>query len=175
MGSLTPVKGHPTLLRAVAALAGQGFDVRLDLVGVDAWDGYIHRLARELGVDERVTFHGHLPQRSAVAVVRDAHLMVMPSHHEAGPVAVREAAAVGVPTVGSAVGHVREWAPDAAVAVPPGVPETLARAVASLLSNDERRLELAWAAQQRSLAEDADWTAARFEELYAEAVDRGRR
>ena len=97
--------------------------------------------------------------------------MVLPSRHEAGPVAVREAAAVGVPAVGSAVGHVREWAPEAAVAVPPGEPETLARAVADLLRDDGRRMDLARSAQERSLREDADWTAARFEELYREMED----
>lgn len=171
VGSLTPVKDQPTLLEAVGLLTREGFDIRLDLVGEDAWGGSVQRLARELGIDRRVAFRGYLPQRSAVAVVREADLMVLPSRHEAGPVAMREAAAVGVPAVGSAVGHIREWAPDAAVAVPPGEPETLARAVADLLRDDGRRMDLARSAQERSLREDADWTAGRFEELYRETVD----
>ena len=170
VGSLTPVKDQPTLLRALAALTREGIDARLDLVGEDAWGGHVQRVARELGVDDRVVFHGFLPQDRAVPVVRGADLMVLASRHEGAPVAVREAAAVGVPTVGSAVGHVRDWAPAAAVAVPPGDPEALARAVAGLLSDEDRRLDIAREAQERSVREDADWTAARFEDLYEEAV-----
>ena len=52
--------------------------------------------------------------------MREAHVSVISSRHEAGPVVALEAAAVGVPTVGTAVGHIAEWAPDAALAVPVG-------------------------------------------------------
>lgn len=173
VGSLTPVKGHPTLLEALAVLARDGVDAHLDLVGVDAWGGHLQRLARELGVDHRTTFHGFLTNEQTVPVVRSADLMVVSSWYEGGPVVLREAAAVGVPTVGSAVGHVAEWAPEAAVAVPPGDAGALAVAIAGLLDDDARRLALARAAQERSLREDADWTAARFEEIYEEVVRRG--
>ncbi len=37
--------------------------------------------------------------------------MIISSRHEAGPLAVLEAAVKGVPTVGTAVGHIAEWAP----------------------------------------------------------------
>jgi len=101
--------------------------------------------------------------------------MVVSSRHEAGPVAMLEAAAVGVPTVGTAVGHVRDWAPDAAVAVPVGDAAALAGAIAELLRDDARRLAIARRAQELALREDADWTCARIEELYAELVPRPER
>jgi glycosyltransferase involved in cell wall biosynthesis len=94
------------------------------------------------------------------------------SRHEAGPLAVLEAAVAGVPTVGTAVGHIAEWSPDAAVAVPVGDAASLARETASLLGDDRRRLALALEAQRRALAQDADWTARRFEELYEEVARR---
>jgi glycosyltransferase involved in cell wall biosynthesis len=87
---------------------------------------------------------------------------------------VLEAAVAGVPTVGTAVGHVAEWAPHAALAVPLRNPEALARATLTLLGDEERRLTLAREAQRRALAHDADWTARRFESLYDEIVSGAR-
>lgn len=175
VGSLTPVKDHGTMLRAVALLAHRGREVHVDVVGEDTSGGSVPRLARALGVDGRVTFHGFLTQERTVPVVRSADLMLVTSRHEAGPVAMLEAAAVGVPTVGTPVGHLRDWAPQGAATVPPGDAEGLAEAVAGLLDDDARRLSMARWAQAAALAEDADWTCARFQELYAEVIGESRR
>jgi len=58
----------------------------------------------------------------------------------------------------------------AAARVPPDDPVALARMVAAFLDDEEARLEMARRAQQRALAEDADWTAAQFEELLRRTV-----
>jgi len=162
------------LLRAAAVLAREGWDFELHLVGEDTWDGTVQRLARDLGLQDRCRFHGFLPQRRLAPLVAQADLMIVSSRHEAGPVAMLEAAALGVPTVGTAVGHVQDLAPQAAVAVPVGDAESLAREVAALLADDQRRLALARRAQEFALREDADWTAAQFERLYADVVPAGR-
>jgi glycosyltransferase involved in cell wall biosynthesis len=154
----------------MARLVAEGRDVQLDLVGEDAYGGAIQRYAAELGLTQRVTFHGFLPQRLVVPVVRGADLMVVSSRHEAGPVALLEAAIVGVPTVGTDVGQVRDFAPDAAIGVEVGNPVALARGIGGLLDDEPRRITLATRAQQRALNEDADWTCARFEELYADVI-----
>jgi glycosyltransferase involved in cell wall biosynthesis len=173
VGSLTPVKDHHTLLGALARLLAAGTPVRLDLVGEDTSRGVVQARARELGIDHHVAFHGFLPQSQVVPVVRAADLMVVSSRHEAGPVAMLEAAAVGVPTVGTDIGHVRDFAPDAAVAVPPGDAQALARAIGDVLRDDDRRLSLARRAQAIAVREDADWTCARVEELYDEMTGHG--
>ncbi len=170
IGNLTPVKDHGTLLRAVAQLIRNGRRVDVDLIGEDTSSGSVPRMAEQLGIAEHVTFHGFLPQRQAVPVVRNADLMAVTSRHEGGPLAMLEAAALGVPTVGTCVGLVHDWAPDAAVAVPVGDAVSLALAIDALLSDDARRLSIAQRAQQRALRQDADWTCARFEQLYAELV-----
>ena len=74
----------------------------------------------------------------------------------------------GVPTVGTAVGHLCDWAPDAAVAVEIGDYKALAHETAALLDDEDRRLRLAAAAQQGATREDADWTAARVLAIYDE-------
>ena len=170
VGSLTPVKDHTTLLRAIAEVARHGRALHLDLVGVDVSGGAVPRLAQELGIADRVTFHGVLPQASLVPIVRAADLMIVASRHEAGPVAFLEAAAVGVPSVGTAVGHLRDLAPQGAIVVDIGDEKSLAREIEHLLSDDARRLAIARHAQRFALSEDADWTCARFEELYSELM-----
>ena len=95
-------------------------------------------------------------------------LLLVTSRHEAGPLVLLEAAVAGVPTVGTAVGHLTEWAPDAAVAVPVGDSAALASETAALLRNEERRLTIAAAAHARALREDADFTARATAALYGE-------
>lgn len=172
VGSLNRVKDQATLLRAARRIADAGVDFTLDMVGADTLGGDIQRLADELGLAGRTRFHGFLPQERLVDVVSDAHLMLISSLHEAGPVAAAEAAMLGVPTVGTAVGQLREWAPDSAVVVPVGADEALAAAAVRVLSDDEARLRIGAAAQTRALAEDADWSAARMSALYREMAAR---
>jgi len=102
--------------------------------------------------------------------MQESDLLVHTSRHEAGPMAVLEAAVAGVPAVGTDVGHVNEWAPDAAVAVPVGDACALADAVASLLDDEPRRLAIAREAQARATGIDADFTATSFERLYDEML-----
>ena len=166
VASLNKVKDQTTLLRAMALLASSQVDFELDVVGEDTLDGETQALTHELGLENRVRFRGFLTQRQLLPVIRAADVLVMSSRHEAGPFVLLEAAAQGVPTVGTAVGHIAEWAPAATVAVPVGDAAALAQAVRELLQSEELRLRIAREAQRRALQEDADHTAVRFEALY---------
>lgn len=166
VGSLNEVKDQATLLRAARRMADAGLDFTLDIVGEDTLNGELQRLANELAIAERTRFHGFLTQARLKPLVSEAHLMLVSSLHEAGPVAAAEAAMVGVPTVGTAVGQLREWAPDSAAVAPIGDDGELAAAALRLLRDDGKRLRIAAAAQTRVLAEDADWSAATISALY---------
>jgi glycosyltransferase involved in cell wall biosynthesis len=165
--SLNRVKDQPTLLRALASLAESGLEFQMDIVGEDTLKGEIQQMSRHLGLSARVRFLGFLPQRDVLAVVEAAHLMIISSLHEAGPLAVLEAGTLGVPTVGTAVGHIKEWAPHAAVSVPVADPTALARATAALLVDEEQRLRMGHEAMRRATHEDADYTARAFQTMYA--------
>ena len=91
--------------------------------------------------------------------------------HEAGPVVALEAAASGVPTVGTYVGHIADWAPNLAWSVPVGDSDALADATIEALQNGRYRSEVGLAAQEWARDHDADWTASRFETLYKTLVD----
>jgi glycosyltransferase involved in cell wall biosynthesis len=166
VASLNRVKDQPTLLRALAALAREGVDFRMDIVGVDTLHGQLQALAGELGIAQRLRFLGFKTQRELRPIMEAADLLVMSSRHEAGPLVLLEAAVVGVPTVGTAVGHIAEWSPLAALAVPTGDWEELAEAIRCVLDDEALRLQLATRAQRKALLEDADATARTFEGLY---------
>lgn len=167
VASLNRVKDQTTLLRALASLMGSGLNFEMKVVGEDTLGGEIQAMSAKLGLAERVEFLGFLPQRRLRPVVEAADLMILSSRHEAGPLAMLEAAVVGVPTVGTAVGHIREWSPAAAACVPVGDSARLADTIGQLLEDEDLRLRLAREALRRATREDADYTAERFQSLYA--------
>jgi len=174
VASLNRVKDQRTLLHALAILADAGLPFEIDIVGVDTLDGAIQRLAAQLGLQDHVRFLGFRTQRELRPLMAAADLLVMSSLHEAGPLVLLEAAVLGVPTVGTAVGHLVEWAPSAALAVPVGDAAGLADAIGRVLADEALRLRLAGEAQYRALHEDADATARAFEALYARILSAAR-
>lgn len=170
VASLNRVKDQTTLLHALVHLAKTGIEFEMDIVGTDTLQGAMTELFREHGLERCTRFLGFKTQRELRPIVESADLLVMSSRHEAGPFVLIEAAAAGVPTVGTAVGHIVEWAPSAALAVPVGNPERLADAIHTLLADEARRMCIARAAQCRALSEDADYTARTFESLYQRLI-----
>jgi glycosyltransferase involved in cell wall biosynthesis len=170
--SLNRIKDQSTLLRALALLSESGTNFEMDIVGEDTLQGEIQALAVQLGLSQKVRFHGFLPQRQLLPLVEQAHLMIISSRHEAGPLAVLEAGVKGVPTVGTAVGHIAEWAPHAAASVPVGDSAALARMTAEVMSDEDRRLRIAREAVRRATQEDANYTARSFQAIYASLVAR---
>ena len=166
VASLNRVKDQATLLRALVALASAGIDFEMTVVGEDTLGGQIHALTNTLGLADRVTFRGFLPQQLLRPLFECADLMVISSRHETGPVVVLEAAVAGVPTVGTDVGHISEWAPAAAAAVPVGDWQALAEEMRALLTDEDRRFRMAREAFQLGVAENADRTAQDFQALY---------
>jgi glycosyltransferase involved in cell wall biosynthesis len=170
VASLNRVKDQATLLRALASLAGSGVSFEMNIVGDDTLRGEMQALAATLGLSDRVRFRGFLPQRELRPLIEAADLMLLSSRHETGPLAMLEAAVAGVPTVGTAVGHLHEWSPDAAVTVAVGDWRRLAQAIAGMLDDEELRLRIAREALKRAVREDAEHTAERFQALYVSLI-----
>ena len=166
VGTLNRVKDQTTLLYAAKRLQSEGIAFRLDIAGADLLDGEIQRLADTLDLSRQVRFHGFVPHSRLRPMMENADLLLVSSLHEADPIVCLEAAVAGVPTVGTAVGHLKTWMPDAARVAPPKDSRALAAQVAALLDDDSLRLSIASAAQEHALREDADWSAHRVLELY---------
>lgn len=170
VASLNRVKDQPTLLRAMSLLAPD-VQWQLDIVGEDTLSGRMQRLARDLQLGDRVRFHGFLTQRQLYPLMARAHINLITSMHEAGPLVVMEAAIAGIPSVGTSVGHIAGWAPHAASAVKIADANGLANAIANLYRDESLRQRIAREAQTRAVAENADVTAQRFFDLYRSMCD----
>jgi glycosyltransferase involved in cell wall biosynthesis len=171
VADISPVKDQETLLLAAAALKTRGVSFVLDIIGKDTFDGRTAQRARELGLAQCVNFHGFLPQTALKDWMDASDLLVMSSRHEAGPIVALEAAVSGVPTVGTHVGLLADWAPAAACTVEAGDSSGLALAIADLLSNEAERLRLVAEAQKRAIAGNADVTTRRIRDLYLSVVE----
>jgi glycosyltransferase involved in cell wall biosynthesis len=109
VGSLEQLYKAPDLLiRAVAACAQDGRDVRLRIVGDGARRRQLESLASAAGVENRVCFVGQLPSTAVRAELDQADLFVLPSRTEGLPRAMIEAMARGLPCIGSDIGGIPE-------------------------------------------------------------------
>jgi glycosyltransferase involved in cell wall biosynthesis len=144
LGNLLARKGLPDLLNALATPHVTAMGWRLVIAGGgDA--APLHRLAQILNIDARVNFAGWLDRAATDVALANADVLVLPSHHEALPLVLLEAAALGVPVITTPVGAIPELFRDgeSALFVTPGDRFALAAALHRLLTDPECRVRLA--------------------------------
>lgn len=147
VGSLVPVKDQDTLFRAMARVQDALPGVHLHLLGDGPLRAHLTERVRSLGLTPSVTFHGHVNRGELGPYYRSADVLVISSRHEAQSVVTLEAALCQTPIVGTAVGLVTDFAPEAAIAVPIGDDRALAGAICAAVHRETGR-KLAAAAQQ---------------------------
>ena len=111
---VVPIKGLLDLISTVHILVKRGVTgFHLDLLGpTDHTPDYYTACqykARELQVEEYLTFHGTVDVR---AMLGDFDLLVLPSYNEGQPIVVLEAMTAGIPTVGTEVGGMAQLISD---------------------------------------------------------------
>ena len=145
VASLQEYKGHRHLLDALA-LGGAKLDrVELDLAGRGELRAALERQAAELGLGERVRFHGALTEPEVAALLERAHAFVLPSivlpsgFMEGIPVSLMEAMACGVPVIATRISGIPELVRDGETGVlaEPGDAAGLAAAIEGLLAEGE--------------------------------------
>ena len=171
VASLSRVKNQRLLIDALARIA-PAIDADLDLVGEDTLGGELQRHAAATGVGARVRFHGFTTRDALAPFYAAADIYIQSSLHEAAGVSVLEAAAAGVPVIGTRAGYVADWAPDRAIAIDNPTADAMAGAIAALHGDPTRGHAMAARARAWALERDATWVAARFDSLYRETAAR---
>lgn len=147
---LVPQKGLELLLNAVPFLLRDFPGLEVRVVGDGPEKARLMNLAKRLGVDSAVRLYGWVGLDELVRHYNESAVFVCTSYHEGGPRTVFEAAACLTPTVSTPVGMVAEALRDgeSVLLVKERSPELLAEKIAELLSNPERRTEIAEKARQ---------------------------
>ncbi|HKA53939.1 MAG TPA: glycosyltransferase [Candidatus Binatia bacterium] len=136
VGQLAPVKGVPYLLHALALLGRKRADWHLDIVGDGAARAEYERLAADLRLGEKVTFHGLQTRQGVADFMRRADLYVLSSLWENCSTSAAEALATGVPILATRCGGTEEFiGEEVGLLVPPGDADALCRGLDSMLEN----------------------------------------
>ena len=170
VGRMDPVKGFDVLIRALPHLKRHR-NLQLVLAGGPIGEREHRRLTDlvgTLGVGDRVSFVGPVPQPDLPLYYSAAKVVVVPSHYESFGFVAAEALACGTPVVASRVGGLPTFVHDGinGLLVSWRTPEAFAERISLLLSDWELRSRLA--ASARSSVERIGWStaAARTIELY---------
>ena len=177
VASLTPVKGHATLLEAAARVAeASDRQLRFLWLGEGAERAALERRIDELGLGARVQMPGgsdRVPQYLAAA-----DLFVLPSLLEGMSNAVLEAMASGLPVVANAVGGNPELVDHGRCGLlcPPGDAPALAEALLKLIERDDERQAMGRAARRRAeQIFSLDAMLARYADFYRHAAPQDHR
>jgi glycosyltransferase involved in cell wall biosynthesis len=136
----SPLKGLPTLLRAVAKLVTER-DAHLVVIGTPS--AATRQQVTQLALGDRVTFASGLPDAEYARVLATAEVAVIPFLYEGFSLPAVEHMASGTPLIASRAGALPEVTGDAALLVPPGDPEELSAALGGLLDDETARALLA--------------------------------
>ncbi len=154
VGSFSKAKGFDYLLRAIHELRGRGTRVELELIGDGEESGSLKRLAAELGIAEQVIFSGWQTFERVRDAMRRATLLVHPSIGlgDAVPTVIKEAAALGLPVVGTRVAGIPELLDDGRCGclVPPRDVQALAGAIGRLLADEPLRKQYSLEARRHA-------------------------
>ncbi|GAK51412.1 glycosyltransferase [Candidatus Moduliflexus flocculans] len=146
IANLQKRKGHEDFLEMAARLTRQGKSAIYDIIGGDVYgetrQEALLDYARQLGISDRVIFHGQMADVRPVLSQLD--ILVCTSYQEAFPVSILEAMACGKPVVSTNINGIPEAIDEGQTGflVPPHAPEALANAVTILLDHPELRNEM---------------------------------
>lgn len=176
VGRLEPMKGVDVLLQAFSALTpqppsseGRGGHPHLRIVGDGGQRATLEQLAKDLGIENRVTFLGHIPAPDVYKEFAEAEIFCGLSRSEALGNVFIEAQAAGCAVIGTNVGGIPDIVEDGktGLLIPPDNPEVAVGAIRELLENPELRSRLVEAGKVN--AEQYDW--AHIAEQYAQLYE----
>jgi glycosyltransferase involved in cell wall biosynthesis len=152
VGRLIPIKGHIVLLRAFAEAKRDLPGLELEVAGRGPLEPALRALALELGIQDAVTFLGHVsPIQSAI---EDAAVIVVPSMGEGFGMVALEAMERARPVIAADIGGLGELVRDGetGVLVPAGEAQPLADAIVRVAGDLALARQMGEAGRRRALS-----------------------
>jgi len=168
VGRLTTEKHVDVTLQAIAKLVPE-LDVVYDVVGGGDQRHKLEQLAAKLGIADRVTFYGKVPEDELRAAYTRADVFVISSIAELQSIATMEAMASGLPVIGAdavALPHLIHDGENGYL-FPPGDVDALADRIRTVLAADDAEyLRMQHASLDGVEIHDIQNTLDTFEKLY---------
>ncbi len=151
VGRLVPVKGYDLLINAIKQIAAQVPQLVCLIVGEGECMNDLSTQIEAAGLKDRVILTGYQDRNNVMTILKSSDIFAMPSRYEGTPIALLEAAALGLPILAAASGGIPELVTDQehALLVQPNDPTALATGLLKLCSEHEYARKLGNNAQQR--------------------------
>jgi glycosyltransferase involved in cell wall biosynthesis len=167
LGRLDSEKHVGTLVRAFAQVL-QKTDAHLMIVGSGNDLENLTELAEELGIADKVTLTGRIPEEDKPGIHRIGKVFVMPSPVELQCISMLEAMASGLPVIGVNDGALHELAQDGknGYLVQTDDVDAMAAKIIKLLSDEKLREKMAKESVKIAKTHDIEHTLDEFEGIY---------
>ncbi|WP_235854758.1 glycosyltransferase, partial [Nonomuraea aridisoli] len=169
VGRLDEEKRIDELVRALPLVLNET-DAQVALVGKGNQRTELERLARRIGVADRVFFLGFVPDETMPQAFAAADVFAMPGVAELQSIATLEAMASGLPVVAADAMALPHLVDDNGHLFQPGDVISLARHLTAILADDGLRARFGKASRELALTHDHQASLARFEEIYDEVA-----
>jgi glycosyltransferase involved in cell wall biosynthesis len=172
LGQIRPYKGLPVLLQAAHGLSG----LRLWVIGEGHQSDRYQQMASELDLPD-VTFWGGLPDGEMIDLLRQAHVLVLPSvtRSEAFGIALLEGMAAGSVPVASYLPGVEELVGNEGFTFPAGHVHALREILIRLRDDPALRTHRACLAQSKAELYSWERTIFEYERVFETLVSDSRR
>lgn len=175
VGALIKRKGIEYLLQSMKHILEEVGNVKLRIVGGGPYEPTLKKIAKDLGVENKVIFEGHVLPGSIEKYYQLCDIYVHPSLSETFPFAIKEAMSVGRPIVATKVGFTDEHLKNGVhgYLIPPKDPKALADAVLKLLENEALRYKMGLTAR-KYIEENLQWDiiAKKWYEVYSDLAEK---
>jgi glycosyltransferase involved in cell wall biosynthesis len=168
VGRLTTEKHIDVLLKAVTRL-DPALDVHVDIVGSGDQRKNLDQLVAQLGLGDRVTFHGHTTDEELRSLLTRASVFAIASIAELQSIATLEAMASGLPIVAAnavALPHLVHDGENGYLFEPGDDAEMAEKLTAVLTAAPDERLRMQQASLDGASVHDIQRTLSTFEALY---------
>lgn len=166
LGEIGPRKGVFDLLEAITMVKCRA---TLDIGGNKMEQELLSRI-KELGIEDRVRFHGFVSGQEKLELLAGADVFVLPSYNEGLPISILEAMSYGCAIISTTVGGIPAIVSGNGILVPPGDIEALASAI-DKMDERESRLKMGELSRETVKAYYPDAVMASLGELYKDLLD----